>query len=280
MRHSQVNKSSHKIRTVISLFIFCLIIITVISAFRKGYSVKNYSVQSPVCAGMKILQISDIHWSGTGDYSILLKKSASQLPDVIVLTGDTVDSESSDFQGLSDFLGSLSKIAPVYAVSGNHDRWDSYYETLSDIYTDCGIVFLEDSSAVFEYGGESVNFLGITDPPIWSGDYTSDALDNCAAKVPSTDGFDILLFHRADMAYLLTGKGYELILSGHLHGGIIIVPFIGGLASPGGEWFPEYTGGEYDFGLTKLIVSRGIAGYGNIPRINNPPELSLITLVK
>ena len=91
------------------------------------------------------------------------------------------------------------------------------------------------------------------------------------------DVFSILLNHYANQFPLLPQYGYDLILSGHIHGGIIRLPRIGGLIGNGGSLFPQYDAGSYKIGNSTMIVSRGI-GDSVIPRINNNPEIVCITL--
>jgi hypothetical protein len=72
--------------------------------------------------------------------------------------------------------------------------------------------------------------------------------------------------------------GAELVLSGHLHGGVVRLPGMGGLLSPSREWFPEFDAGLYQAGNTQMFVSRGL-GNSVIPvRVFNPPELVVLTL--
>ena len=100
-----------------------------------------------------------------------------------------------------------------------------------------------------------------------------------------SDGFNVLMFHRANLLDVFKNTDFDLILSGHMHGGQFRIPGIGGVVSPktnfmqkGRIFFPKYFGGEYSLDDTKMIVSRGIGNPTILPRVFNRPEICSITL--
>ncbi|MBR3791333.1 MAG: metallophosphoesterase, partial [Clostridia bacterium] len=108
-----------------------------------------------------------------------------------------------------------------------------------------------------------------------------DGLNNLLVS----DGFNVLMFHRANLLDVFKNTDFDLILSGHMHGGQFRIPGIGGVVSPktnfmqkGRIFFPKYFGGEYSLDDTKMIVSRGIGNPTILPRVFNRPEICSITL--
>ena len=92
--------------------------------------------------------------------------------------------------------------------------------------------------------------------------------------------FNLLLTHRANLFPIVAPAGFDLVLSGHLHGGLIRIPFAGGLVSPDREWFPEFTSGVYFRDKTKMVVSRGTDYDTSRLRVLNGPEVVKVTLKK
>lgn len=244
-----------------------------------GYEV--YSQALPEAFdGYRILQISDLQNSTDPDILPLAQKAN---PDIIVLTGDTFyhDMNTETFEWTLTLLKQLSQIAPVYSVSGNHDRWHKDFKNNLLLMSDAGVINLENVAETIEKNGDSIHIIGISDPDAMDDSEANMTVHEYMQQVQSTGGYDILLFHRANMLDLFKDKGFELILSGHIHGGQIRLPFSGGLMSPEGKLFPKYDGGLYKIDETAAaVVSRGIGNTFVTPRFYDPPELVLVTLRK
>lgn len=104
---------------------------------------------------------------------------------------------------------------------------------------------------------------------------TARVLDNL---MDDNDGYTILLSHRPELFTTYTASGVDLVFTGHAHGGQFRIPFVGGLVAPNQGFFPEYDAGLYTAETTNMVVSRGV-GNSIIPlRINNRPELIVVTL--
>lgn len=232
--------------------------------------------------GYKIVQISDYHC----DYIPgLIENIRLQQPNIIVSTGDMVNDEGS-FEPAIRLFSKLSHIAPVYAVTGNHDVWRGDYRRMMRSFEHAGAYFLHNKRIFLTRGDTKIALTGIADPYSRVSEkitrFLSCSLDNLAPY----DGFDILLFHRANLLDELKNHGFDLILSGHMHGGQVRLPGIGGMVSPktnmaernGKMLFPHYFGGLYDAGQTKMIVSRGLGNPMIVPRVFNRPELVVIEL--
>ncbi len=144
---------------------------------------------------------------------------------------------------------------------------------------EAGAVHLENAATVIEKDGDTIHLMGITDPDTFDAEESKRVVTEYLAEVQATDGYDILLFHRANMLDLFDGLGFELILSGHNHGGQIRLPLLGGIMTPQGEYFSKYNEGMYQLDeATTAVISRGIGNTVRIPRVNNPPELVVVTL--
>lgn len=251
--------------------------------FVSGIGISHYTIKSNSIPsefnGFKILQISDLHCARFGDKQEgLVNKIKAEKPDIIVLTGDMMDEGIGDMESISMLIDGITAIAPVYSVSGNHDKWYSGFLKLQKLIEDKKVILLENRSEKIVRNGTYINITGIGDPDVWNYKKAEQYLVKNMSTLKSSGGYNILLFHRANMFDSIKGKGYQLVLSGHMHGGQIQIPFIGGLVSPHGEWFPKYAQGKYEKDGTVLIVSRGLGNAVKVPRLFNPPELVVVTL--
>ncbi len=230
----------------------------------------------------KIIHISDLHNEMSDKIFGILNKHS---PDIICFTGDAVNDKKSPADKMADFLDRLSEIAPLYFVSGNHDKKNEKFIRL--IKNSKNIKFLDGNSETIERNGEKITISGIGDPYSKKPNVAEERLLRKLEKTETSQGFSVLLYHRASHFDILKDKGFSLILSGHMHGGQIIIPRLGGLLPPksslfdtGRVFFPKFAGGLYEDKDTKMIVSRGVGNQIIIPRINNPAEIGIITLKK
>lgn len=233
--------------------------------------------------GFRIAQVSDLHNNEFGEGNSKLLSLLSQTdPDIIVITGDLIDSRQTDLDVALEFARQAIEIAPVYYVSGNHEARVSEYEDLKIGLTDAGVIVLENEKIELSREGESMTFIGLDDPS-----FREDYLFGDAADVVSTfldelstesDGYTVLLSHRPELFDTYVDAGVDLVFSGHAHGGQFRLPFIDGLVAPNQGFFPEYDAGLYTEGMTNMLVSRGV-GNSIIPvRINNRPEIIVVEL--
>ena len=233
----------------------------------------------PAFDGYRILQVADLQ-NSTDPH--ILAYARELKPDLIVFSGDnfytTVSPETMEWT--LSLVYELSKIAPVYAVSGNHDLWNKDFMQNQRLRAEAGAILLENATQTIMRGGDSVTISGITDPYVFDTPDVNARVRQYLRDVHPTTGYDILLFHRANFLDLLQGQGFELIFSGHLHGGQFRLPFVeGGLMTPEGGFFPKYIGGVYGIGDgCTAVVSRGIGNTAIVPRFFDAPELVLVTL--
>lgn len=232
--------------------------------------------------GFTIVQVSDLHNDIFGeDNCDLIEAINNSHPDIIVITGDLIDSYNMDIDIVRNFIDNVVTIAPVYYITGNHEyRFPITFEEFEEYATNAGVTVLRDESTEFALDGESINIIGIDDP-VFSGikdfEETSYFAEKTASLVPD-DGFSLLLSHRHNILDVYCISGADLVLSGHAHGGQFRVPFLGGLFTFKQGLFPEYTEGIFEKNDTVLIVSRGLGNSAFPFRINNPPELVVVTL--
>lgn len=223
--------------------------------------------------GFRIAQVSDLHNAVFGeDNEKLLALLEKCGPDIIVFTGDLVDSRNTDISVALKLAEEAVQIAPCYYVSGNHESRIRQWPLLRQGLLDAGVTVLEDTGVRLEREGDQILLFGLQDPA-----FCGDVVGNLN-RLAEEDGYTILLSHRPERFASYVEAGFDLVFSGHAHGGQFRLPFVGGLAAPGQGLFPEYDSGLYRSGNTVMLVSRGL-GNSIIPlRINNRPEILVAVL--
>ena len=232
--------------------------------------------------GFRIAQVSDLHNAELGkDNNKLIEKLNECEPDIIVLTGDLIDSNHTNLEVALSFARQAVKIAPCYFVTGNHEAWvGSQYEDLKTSLENAGVTVLQDEAIELNYGDECIQLIGLNDPDFSERDsfLSESILETKLSQVNISNGFTILLSHRPEHFNVYQNKNIDLVLSGHAHGGQFRLPFLGGVIAPNQGLFPKYDAGTYTENGTTMIVSRGI-GNSIIPfRVNNRPEIVLVEL--
>ncbi|MBQ5972718.1 MAG: metallophosphoesterase [Oscillospiraceae bacterium] len=230
--------------------------------------------------GFRIALIADLHSEYFGDgQRVLLDAVDEARPDVVVLCGDILDSTSRDFAPIEALLAGLTG-RRVFAVNGNHENAVTYAERLrlEALYREYGVTFLKDETVVLDIGVASLTLSGMDDPAVWNGDEVGFLAGHRPDVAPDPDGFSLLLCHRANLFPETGTWGYDLVLSGHIHGGQVRLPLIGGLISPTRRLFPKYDAGVFRENGSVMVVSRGLGNQFDWPRVFNPPELVLVEL--
>ena len=233
--------------------------------------------------GFRIAQVSDLHNAEFGEGNSKLIQLLSQTePDIIVLTGDLIDSRNTDIEIALAFAREAMKIAPVYYISGNHEARVSEYEGLKMGLAEAGVIVLENQKVEITREGESITLMGIDDPSFQEnylfGDSEGVAKQAIETLLRVYDGYTVLLSHRPELFELYVETGMDLVFSGHAHGGQFRLPFIGGLVAPNQGFFPKYDAGLFSEENTTMIVSRGV-GNSIVPlRFNNRPEIIVVML--
>ncbi len=251
--------------------------------------ISNFKVRSDKIPssfdGYKILQLSDLHSKEFGKNNTkLLKKIEKISPDLILITGDMVTANETDFSVFFNLIDNIADTYDVYYVTGNHeqamsgDRKSEIFNYLSEK----NVTFLDNQSVQLTKDGESINLYGLCyDSRYYTNKkgkvYTETLMEDAIGK-PSEDGFNILITHNPSKFEIYEAWGADLTLSGHVHGGMVRVPFVGAIFSPDEGLMPKYSAGEYQINESKLIVSRGLGRGSRGFRLFNRPNLVEITL--
>jgi predicted MPP superfamily phosphohydrolase len=225
----------------------------------------------------RIVQISDLHNAEFGADNVrLLEKIREQNPDIIVITGDIVDSRRTNLSIALSFAEQAVQIAPTYYVPGNHEGRLNY-RFISKSLQNVGVIPLLDKRISLTRQGEKISLLGLIDDNCRPKGTTEDAL---ISLMEETDSYTLLLSHRPTFFDDYVASGADLVLTGHIHGGQFRLPFIGGLYAPGQGLLPKYDAGLFTEGQTNMIISRGLGNSAFPFRINNRPEIVVVTLKK
>ena len=252
---------------VVPVLMVVEIIICVICLYQNYHLVTtDYEVDLGIPSEVTIVQVSDLHNQFFGiNQSTLLKRIKEADPDIIVITGDVVDKTHTNFAISEDFIEGAVKIAPVYYITGNHEVWigdkkmSPFYEKMRSL----GVIFLDDTYVDM---GDYI-LAGIGD----------SSLTSFVAYPPFDDSKPVvMLAHEPQFSELYKKLGADLVLTGHYHGGQIIIPGVGGFVSPEYEIFPQMYEGCNDIDGMQLVISRGLGNSVLPVRINNYPELVVV----
>ena len=246
------------------------------------YTIKDAEIPENF-SGYRILQISDLHNVEFGeDNEILLNQISRLHPDMIVITGDLIDSYHTNVDISLAFIREAVKIAPTYYVFGNHEvRIPESYTLLKDGMEKAGVVVL-DQPVTLEKDSQTISLLGVADPSAMSSDsryYTQIVGSMLKDVMPEETVYSILLCHRPEVFDAFVENGIDLAFTGHTHGGQVRIPFLGAIFSPDQGLFPKYDSGLFTEKDTTMIISRGL-GNSSFPfRVDCPPEIVVATLM-
>ena len=245
-----------------------------ISLQVERYTISDTQVPDAF-SGYRIVHVSDLHNTTIGKgNSRLLKAIRDSSPDIIVITGDLIDSRRTNINVAFSFVREAADIAPVLYVSGNHEaRLD--YASIRQGLQDSGAIVLDNDQFVLEKGEESLSFLGLSDMKFSSVENMTTELTRL---VRETEGYRILLCHRPQLFDIFRGSGIHLMLSGHAHGGQVRIPFVGGSFTLDQGIFPKYDSGLYGSENCRMLVSRGLGDSIISLRVANRHTLLVIDL--
>lgn len=276
------------------IWLFFLVVIVIGSIWiawgNTALELNEYQINSDKLPasfrGFRIAQISDLHNAKMGkNNENLLKRLEEAKPDIIVITGDSIDSYHTDVEVSLQFMEKAVSIAPCYYVTGNHEARLSreVYLDFEEKIEGYGIEVLHDEAILLERDGEHLAIAGVDDPSFSSkhnGIRYSNMSNYIQELFDEDEGFQILLSHRPELFDDYVDAGVELVFSGHAHGGQFRLPFIGGLVAPNQGLFPEYDAGLFSEEGTNMIVSRGIGNSIFPIRFNNRPEIIVVELIE
>lgn len=288
------------------MWIFLIVMITagilalVLSHFeRSRLTVNYYQVASKklnnAWNGYRIAVLADLHDKEFGENNQKLIDKIKQLqPDCILIAGDLMiikEWKQRDFRVIENLLKELSKIAPVYYGVGNHearmwwepDIYSGWREEFLNIMEKYDIHYLMDQTVTVTKGGMPVDISCLhVDKQyyVYKGRKRPMEQGYMEKKLGKfRDGhFHILLAHTPLYVDEYAEWGADLIFSGHFHGGTIRIPFLGGLMTPQMQFFTKLAKGEVKRKNSKMIVSAGLGTHSVNIRLNNPPEIVMVTL--
>lgn len=276
-----MKKQEMKSKTKRILIVFILLILlTGFCYVQNGYLVVTHYTYvsekiSEDLAGYRIVQISDLHNATFGkDNQRLVKKIEVLNPDMIVITGDMVDSNRPNVDVALDFATQAAKICPTYYITGNHENWlsEGDKQRLLKGLSDAGVICLSDETTDIKVKNSTFTLIGLNDESL-----RGNTLQNLVKNQDEAQ-LQILLAHEPQYLEKYAMSKVDLVLAGHAHGGQFRIPFVGGLVAPDQGFFPEYTEGVHVDGQTTMVISRGL-GNSVVPfRLFNLPEVVCIDI--
>lgn len=268
--------------------VICMII-AYIETFFIG--ITRYSVTDSRASslyGKKIILISDLHCISFGKNNHrLIERIRSLEPDIVLITGDVINGfKEKEFDYAFSLLDAIAGDGvQIYFTYGNHEQKlirycgdETYLAFTKKVTSKCTL--LNNESVMV---GDS-QIMGLLIPPHMYKDRMNNVEEyfdvDDFIKFDEKSGYRILLAHDPSFLHLYEKAGADLTICGHVHGGIIRLPFIGGIISPRFRIFPKYTKGLFDYGKGKVLVTSGI-GWHTVPfRFNNNPEICVIDFTK
>lgn len=283
-----LKKVSMYIMTVI-LVLAAMVIYSNTYITTSKYTIQNKKLPQDF-DGFKIVQVSDLHSACFGkDNSRLIKAIDDNKPDIVVLTGDMINSKETEFDVFFEFAEKIANKYPTYFIFGNHELIlnDKYRDKIVKTIQGYGVTVLDNQMIQLQKGNSEINLYGmwfnlryyrdITSDTSSEYEFTAEQMEKIFGDCKK-DKFNLLLTHNPVYFDAYAEWGADLTLAGHLHGGMIRIPFVGGLFSPEKSLFPQYDSGEFNKDDSSMIVSRGIGNGLQGFRFNNCPELDVITL--
>ena len=251
------------------------------------YTVKSKKVKSSV----RFVAISDTEGKSFGEHNQrLVEKIDKAKPEFVLILGDMVERSNGDFSEVTELCKKLTKKYPVYYILGNHEQFDfedynNYESELISAIEETGANLLVNEMTDYHTnGGDRITLAGLKNYPFY--DYDAPLFDNEENRLfqkylnqQDDSHFSLLLIHQPE-TYIWKFSEYniDLMMCGHTHGGVIRLPFVGGLYAPEQKWFPEYDKGYFTNGKASMIISSGLDGAGAIPRFNNPPNVTVVNI--
>jgi len=268
------------------LYIFILTVTVCITVSCTSISTQAYTINTPLLeeqSVIKIVLISDLHSTIFGEnQSVLIDMIKEIEPDLIFLSGDIID-DVVPITGTRLLLSGIYGMAPIYYVTGNHEYWSHNIQEIREELVSWGVIILSDSYVKITVKNNEIIIAGIDDPdkeyyetPTYD---QNESMEEAFRELDNVPLYKILIAHRPERIESYKKYSFDLVLSGHAHGGQVrLPPLINGLYAPHQGLFPKYAGGIYTHGNLKHIVSRGLSITPGLPRIFNPPELVVVII--
>lgn len=241
----------------------------------RKYTLRNQLIEQPV----HLIYLSDLHNNLYGEDNFILKEKIIALnPDVVLLGGDIFEVKQ-PLEPAASLIRWIGENYQAFYVTGNHEYYSYRVSEMRQLVADSQIKVLRGETEVIEVNGNLIAISGIDDAE--ESHVYPNQLIQAQEQRPSEPMFSIFLSHRPELIEDFLPYQFNLILSGHAHGGQWRIPgIVNGVFAPGQGTFPKYAGGRFDFDQSTLIVSRGLSYQDQpVPRFYNRPELVSIQLL-
>ena len=272
---------------VIILFILILACLASIWVSYNWLTVTHFTVRSSkISEPFRIVLVSDLHEHQFGrDNEKLAEKIREQSPDLIIIDGDMINGDSENADTAVELVRALKETAPVYYSFGNHEYsyMEAGHEDLTEELEAAGAVVLNYQSIDIDVKGNPVRLGGLYEYGFETGMQSEEENERAIPyleEYADTDRYLIMCAHRPESFYpwdMADQWGIDLVLSGHLHGGQVIIPGVGGLYNSLDGFFPKFDYGQYKLGDSDMVITRGLGSNPKmLPRFNNPPEIAVV----
>lgn len=250
------------------------------------YQISDFRIRKKT----RVVLLADLHNKQYGKNNRrLLEAVDANKPDLVLCAGDMMTSEKNkSMVPAQEFVQALAEKYPFYYANGNHEyriyHQPEDYGTMGIKYRNflnsCGVVLLENENAVLPERG--LKIYGLDLPKKWFKKFKAPHMEKSDLErllgTKREDSFGILLAHNPAYFETYAEWGADLTLSGHVHGGVMRLPVLGGVLSTSLTLFPKYDGGLFEKKKKKMIISRGLGSHTIPIRIFNPAELVVIDL--
>ena len=289
-------KKARRYRQIfISIGLLFLIILGEVWCSIHWLIVRNYEYQSEKLGSgqeINVAVLSDLHDHEFGkENKKLVKKIKEQEPDLILLDGDILNEDSENADVPCALIRKLKDVAPVYFSLGNHEV--SYMENghtdLVGQRESAGAVVLDESYEDIEVNGVQLRLGGLYDYAFAldgndDAKNTPEPVKSFLEDYQNTDRLKLMMAHRPESFCFGNASSVwdvDLVISGHIHGGQVVLPILGGLYGGDQGWFPEYVHGMYQKDDMNIFVTSGLGSHHQLlPRFWNRPEIAMIEISK
>lgn len=276
---------------IVLLVLAAVLLLAVMARDSSRFVTVRYGIR---CRGLKkkyrFVMLSDLHGKQYGEKNErLLAAIDAERPESILIAGDMLTSQGmNSFEPARELIEALAEKYPVYYASGNHEcriredveQYGERYRQYQEALIRKGVVFLENDSVFLPEPG--IRLYGVEIGKEYYKKLRGTAMEDGYLKgligKPSRGEYHILLAHNPDYFPAYARWGADLVLSGHVHGGIMRLPVLGGVLSPALRLFPKYDGGLFREGDSTMILGRGLGSHTIPIRIFNPGELIVVCL--
>lgn len=276
---------------LLSLAVAVILYILISLWISANYLVVRSFETEPGSGGeIRAVVISDLHDHTFGDGNWkLAEKIREQAPDLILMDGDMLNAASADAHVPLKLIRQLKDTAPIYYALGNHELeyMAAGHPELEEELEAAGAIVLDKEYTDIEINGIQIRLGGMYDYAFGLNG-NNDALAapedtlTFLQDFQDTDRTKIMLAHRPDSFIFGDASkvwDVDLVISGHNHGGQVVIPFLGGLFGGDQGWFPKYVHGIYEKDGMQIFETAGLGSdRQKLPRFNNPPEIAVLTV--